>query len=235
MTRGRQTCNTLKEIRQQIADKNDIEFTTSECDFEGECQGTCPKCEEELQYLENELNKRKQQGKEATISGVSSGIAETFATLPTTTNYEPEKATETIITVGQHLDCDVIITDDKLGKKRPHCLLIRDNDGNFFVQDCKTLNGTFVNGQRINGIVALQLGDHVRIGNTVLPWTKYFLEDLPPPRVLAGDIQPLGGKMIPRGYIEPFKRPAPISKITSCFLWLIAIAVILTVIYFIIK
>ena len=57
MTRGKQTCKILKEIRQQIADRNDIEYITSECHFQGECKGTCPKCEAELQYLENELSK----------------------------------------------------------------------------------------------------------------------------------------------------------------------------------
>ena len=75
MTRGRKTCKILKEIRQQIADKNDIEYITSECHFQGECKGTCPKCESEVKYLENELYKRKQLGKAATIAGISLGIA----------------------------------------------------------------------------------------------------------------------------------------------------------------
>jgi TonB family protein len=79
MTRGRKICKTLKEIRQQIADKNDIEYITSECHFQGECQGTCPKCEAELKYLENELNKRTQLGKIATIAGISLSIASTFS------------------------------------------------------------------------------------------------------------------------------------------------------------
>lgn len=79
MTRGKKVCKILKEIRQQIADKNDIEYITSECHFQGECQGTCPKCEAELKYLENELNKRTQLGKIATIAGISLSIASTFS------------------------------------------------------------------------------------------------------------------------------------------------------------
>jgi hypothetical protein len=81
MTRGKQTCKILKEIRQQIAEKNDIEFITSECHFQGECSGTCPKCESELAHLENQLKKRSQLGKAATIAGISLGIAGTFAGL----------------------------------------------------------------------------------------------------------------------------------------------------------
>ena len=83
MTYCKEVCKTLKEIRQEIADKNDIAYTTSECHFEGECQGTCPKCEAELKYLENELHKRKQLGKVATIAGiatVSFGMAVMSAT-----------------------------------------------------------------------------------------------------------------------------------------------------------
>ena len=79
MTRGKKVCKILKEIRQQIADKNDIEYITSECHFHGECKGTCPKCEAEVRYLENELHKRSQLGKAASIAGISLGIASTFA------------------------------------------------------------------------------------------------------------------------------------------------------------
>jgi len=78
MTRGKETCRILKEIRQQIAKKNDIEYITSECNFQGECQGTCPKCESELKYLENELHKRTQLGKVVAIAGISLGLASTF-------------------------------------------------------------------------------------------------------------------------------------------------------------
>jgi len=79
MTHGRKICNTLKQIRQQIAEKNEIEYVTSDCNFEGECQGTCPKCESELQYIENELHKRTQLGKVVVVAGISLGIAGTFA------------------------------------------------------------------------------------------------------------------------------------------------------------
>jgi len=75
MTYGKRTCKILKEIRRQIADKNDIEYVTSECHYQGECQGTCPKCEAELQYLESELSKRRQLGKAVAVAGISLGIA----------------------------------------------------------------------------------------------------------------------------------------------------------------
>jgi len=79
MTRGKKTCKILKEIRQKIAAKNDIEYLTSECHFQGECLGTCPKCEEEVRYLENELNKRRQLGKAVVIAGISLGVVGAFS------------------------------------------------------------------------------------------------------------------------------------------------------------
>jgi len=79
MTYGRTVCNKLKEIRQEIANQNNIEYETSECHFTGECQGTCPKCDAELQYIENEINKRNHMGKVATIAGLSLGVAMAFS------------------------------------------------------------------------------------------------------------------------------------------------------------
>lgn len=79
MTRGKQTCKILKEIRREIARANDIEFVTSECHYRGECRGTCPKCEAEVRYLEQQLERRRRAGKAATVVGVSMGITSLLA------------------------------------------------------------------------------------------------------------------------------------------------------------
>jgi len=68
---GKSKCKILKEIRQQIARDNDIELVTSECKYQGDCTGTCPKCEAELRYLENELAKRQQMGKAVAVAGIA--------------------------------------------------------------------------------------------------------------------------------------------------------------------
>ena len=62
MARGKQTCKILKEIRRQIAEANGIEFATSECRYKGDCLGTCPKCEAEVRYLEQQLRVRSLAG-----------------------------------------------------------------------------------------------------------------------------------------------------------------------------
>ena len=62
MARGKQTCKILKEIRRQIAEANGIEFATSKCRYKGDCLGTCPKCEAEVRYLEQQLRTRSLTG-----------------------------------------------------------------------------------------------------------------------------------------------------------------------------
>ena len=71
MARGRQTCKILKEIRRQIAEANGIEFATSECRYKGDCLGTCPKCESEVRYLEQQLRARTLAGKAVALAGIS--------------------------------------------------------------------------------------------------------------------------------------------------------------------
>lgn len=73
MAKGKQTCIILKEIRKQIAAENDIDLVVSECTYQGDCLGTCPKCEAEVRYLERELEKRQRMGKAAVFAGMSLG------------------------------------------------------------------------------------------------------------------------------------------------------------------
>ncbi len=79
MAKGKQTCKILKEIRKQIAEENDIELVISECTYQGDCKGTCPKCEAEVRYLERELEKRQRLGKAAVFAGMTIGTAITAA------------------------------------------------------------------------------------------------------------------------------------------------------------
>ena len=74
MARGKQTCKILKEIRRQIAEANGIEFATSECRYKGDCLGTCPKCEAEVRYLEQQLRDRSLAGKAIALAGISAGM-----------------------------------------------------------------------------------------------------------------------------------------------------------------
>ena len=73
--RGKSKCKILKEIRQRIADENDIPYVTHECRYQGECSGTCPRCESELRYLEQQLALRASLGKRVTVAALCAGMA----------------------------------------------------------------------------------------------------------------------------------------------------------------
>lgn len=77
--KGKNKCKILKEIRQKIADENDIPYVTRECSYQGECTGTCPKCEAELRYLEQELEKRRSLGKTVAVAAVAAGLSLSMA------------------------------------------------------------------------------------------------------------------------------------------------------------
>ncbi|WP_125040568.1 energy transducer TonB [Bacteroides faecalis] len=112
MKRGKQTCKILKEIRQQIAEANDIEFITSECQYQGDCLGTCPKCESEVRYLEQQLERKRLTGKAITILGISAGLV-TMGSISSCTNKtnkgtEQEIIQDSITVVNDTLSEDIL-------------------------------------------------------------------------------------------------------------------------------
>lgn len=72
------------------------------------------------------------------------------------------------ITIGRSPDADLVVLDEKVS--RIHCG-IRLWDGDFYIKDLKSRNGTFVNGRRID-VAVLKQGDTVRIGSTTLSFEE---------------------------------------------------------------
>lgn len=98
MARGKETCKILKEIRRQIAEANDIELITSECKYQGDCAGTCPKCEAEVRYLEEQLSERRKAGKVVQIAGISAAAVSMIAPLSVQSQSEELSCLEGDIT-----------------------------------------------------------------------------------------------------------------------------------------
>lgn len=53
--KGKDKCEILKKIRSDFAQKNGIDYSPSECNHDGDCNGVCPKCEEEADMLLKEV------------------------------------------------------------------------------------------------------------------------------------------------------------------------------------
>lgn len=73
--------------------------------------------------------------------------------------------------IGRDTTNDIAIADSKVSRK--HIQITSDN-GHFMLSDLNSTNGTFVNGQKIDGKVEIFAKDIVKIGNTILDWEKLF-------------------------------------------------------------
>jgi pSer/pThr/pTyr-binding forkhead associated (FHA) protein len=68
-------------------------------------------------------------------------------------------------TIGRGSDNDLVLPDQQVSRR--HARLERGPEG-WFLTDLGSTNGTYVNGQRIQGRVQIQIGDRVSIGSSVL-------------------------------------------------------------------
>ena len=61
MNKGKVTCEKLKAIRREVAEKLGIEYSPKECTFEGDCLGTCPLCQQETDMLMEQVRIRLEE------------------------------------------------------------------------------------------------------------------------------------------------------------------------------
>ncbi len=69
-----------------------------------------------------------------------------------------------IITLGRDITNDIVINDPEVSR---HHMRITRTPGGTTIEDLGSTNGTFVNGQRVQGARALRNGDMVGLGETV--------------------------------------------------------------------
>ncbi len=114
---GKDICEQLKSIRRDIARENNIPLDIPECNYKGECDGTCPRCEAELQYLEQELSCRSAMGKAAMVAGMAVGLTAGSLTVsaqktvqksmePHVKTWEQQFATDSCLFIGSVKDSD---------------------------------------------------------------------------------------------------------------------------------
>ena len=103
MYKGKSTCETLKSIRKQIADANEIPYEPVVCTHKGDCMGTCPACESEMRYIENQLNIRKMAGKAVKIVGLATVMTMAACnSISTTDSYNPK------LEVGDEMEGEIL-------------------------------------------------------------------------------------------------------------------------------
>ena len=93
MQKGKDICKALKEVRQQIADANNIHYQPCECHHKGDCSGTCPACEQEIRYIESQLKERSHKGINTKVIGIAASICATM--MPLTVSAQDSKCNTT--------------------------------------------------------------------------------------------------------------------------------------------
>ena len=111
MMKGKSICKVLKTIRKQVADANDIKYEPRECHHQGDCRGTCPACEAEVKYIEQQLDLRRQLGKAVAVVGISAGLAALTSCKSKNAAIINEDSSLTVgkatIVPSEHIDGDV--------------------------------------------------------------------------------------------------------------------------------
>ena len=79
----------------------------------------------------------------------------------------PLKGREIALAPGQTIgreECEIVLPDPEVSRRHA---LIRLLDAGLAIEDLSSLNGTWINGERITGVRPLAAGDSLRFGNTV--------------------------------------------------------------------
>ena len=128
MDHGRNICRQLKQLRRDIADQNGIELHQEECTYKGHCDGTCPHCDAELQYIERELARRQGLGKAAIVAGT----VLTMASVQTAQAQEPILMGKPAMPIEERADQGTLkgtVTDQKNGEPLIGCNVVLRQNG----------------------------------------------------------------------------------------------------------
>lgn len=71
---GKRKCEVLKDIRRKIAESEGIKYAPAKCNHEGDCPGTCPRCEAEVEYLEKEIARKHGRSFRPAAAAVVGGL-----------------------------------------------------------------------------------------------------------------------------------------------------------------
>lgn len=83
------------------------------------------------------------------------------------------KLSQTVTSIGRGKNNNIII-EDSFASHNHARLTYKRND--FYLEDLGSINGTFINGVRINGPVILKHGDTIKLAGTVFKFARWDYE-----------------------------------------------------------
>jgi adenylate cyclase len=131
-----------------------------------------------------------------------------------------------INSLGRHPNNTIQLLDKIVSKE--HCIL-EQRDGQFILRDLGSLNGTYVNGERVRGEQPLRHGDEIALGSTRARYDDGS-GPLPPPAIGPGAVQhqapppqqqwqpqmpPPASAAVPPRQQYPYSNPVPSAPIPS--------------------
>jgi pSer/pThr/pTyr-binding forkhead associated (FHA) protein len=69
------------------------------------------------------------------------------------------------VTVGRAAGCQVTVDDTYVSQLHAR---VFSRDGKLYVEDLGSTNGTYLNRKKVSGPIAMQRGDRLQVGNTVM-------------------------------------------------------------------
>src|SRR5688572_27526660 len=69
------------------------------------------------------------------------------------------------IVIGRSSDLDMVLVEDMVSRRHAK---ITTTDGHITIQDVGSTNGTFVNGEKIEGVALLSEGDRILVGTSII-------------------------------------------------------------------
>lgn len=106
-----------------------------------------------------------------------------------------------LLKIGRALDNDVVLNIPFISDY--HLEIFQDPEGNVFMTDLNSANGTFVNGKKLNGFLMLQAKDEVFLGNGFkLQWEQLLLA---PNHIPKEDFSKVTVQREPKKYVDAYE------------------------------
>jgi pSer/pThr/pTyr-binding forkhead associated (FHA) protein len=96
------------------------------------------------------------------------------------------------VKIGRSSANNIVVSDMKVSAL--HAVITIPDSGKVTIKDLNSTNGTYVNGQRITGETPLTGNDVVKVGDSIVEWTKYLNAPQPQAPPYTGDLHAIRGK-----------------------------------------